>query len=555
MPANIEKISIRELIIELTKGNYALPEFQRDYEWRNNRVKKFLISLYKGYPCGTFLLWKTTKDKSIMRSDILPEKTNEVTLILDGQQRMTSIYGIIYGTQPKQFCKDAANVFPDFWFNLYTEKIEIYNKTKMETPQSRWVSIRQILGWWMNHDIENIYALYNKYSDSEKYDTPIYHKNIKQLISILEYEFPTYTIGKDTELTDVIAIFDRVNTGGKSLNEADIAIAKLCGKWDDARRELLKICTYNDTTGAERYKFGLDTMLRMVTIFTTGQPRYNKYFDIMSENITEYANALPICQKYLRNCLDSISQTLGLDSNLPGNNVLASPASLMTMVYYLKLHQGSITATEWSKLLYWYIQSFLMCRYSNSFILNIATDIKTLNENKGIDGLIDNLIKDYHGGNKQGLVVKANDFTGQGMTTSHSYSLLYMLTRHYKSKDFVKGYDIQNAVISPNARIEVHHIFPQSILRSLEYKREQIDTIANYALITSETNKVISNKAPKDYFPEYIETISTHWIPISDETLWEYENYERFLTVRRELLAEAANELLHSLNPEHPKSL
>ena len=545
----IDKISIDQIILALNKGDYALPEFQRGYEWKTDRVKRLFMSLYKGYPCGTFLLWKTIRRKSIMRGD-LPEDGGEVTLILDGQQRMTAIYGVVCGIPPKQFYDGDAKEFSELWFNVATETIEVYNKQKMDTPRSHWISITKAMQWSLTRDVRAINALVSRYNGDTAEERRI-TENIYRLLEIVNYTFPVYEIGPDTKFKDVITIFDRVNTGGKALSEGDIAIAKLCGQWDDARRELKRICTYYDNVGTKRFEFDLGYMTRLVTIYVTGQPRYNKFFDAMCDDISLYAEALPECKRLIQATLDQISQRLGLDSNLPGNDVFASPASIMTIIYYNKVHARNMCAKDWDLLLYWYAQSFIWGRYASSFITRMAADIKAIHDGHGVEGLLDNLIRDNRGGNKDGLHIYPEDFIGRGQTNSTFYSLLYMLTRFYKSQDLAKGFEVKRGLLNPYDKLEVHHIFPQSTLRSRGYDKDMIDTIANYALITGDTNKLISNRAPKNYLQDFGDALATQWIP-QDQSIWEYSSYEAFLAARRELLAKAANELLHSLNPSHP---
>jgi Protein of unknown function (DUF1524) len=98
--------------------------------------------------------------------------------------------------------------------------------------------------------------------------------------------------------------------------------------------------------------------------------------------------------------------------------------------------------------------------------------------------------------------------------------------------------------------LEVHHIFPKSLLYEHGYSKSEVNAIANLTFLTKETNLKVSNKKPDEYFTAFEKTkpgaIATHWIPMKAQ-LWQLENYQEFLAARRELLAKAANNFLNSL--------
>ena len=98
--------------------------------------------------------------------------------------------------------------------------------------------------------------------------------------------------------------------------------------------------------------------------------------------------------------------------------------------------------------------------------------------------------------------------------------------------------------------LELHHIFPKSLLRERGYLLSEVNAIANFTFLTKETNLLVSNRDPAEYLEGFVRknpgAIESHWIPI-DRELWKVENYRDFLTARRELLAKAANIFLNSL--------
>ena len=531
----IHPISIQRILNQFDEGYFALPEFQRGYVWDAPKVKDLFVSLFKKLPCGSFLMWYTKKRLAGTRGMSSLREGRDVEYILDGQQRITSIYGVLRGTPTDEFFDGDAKAFTGLWFNYQTCAFEFFNPKKMEHSNSKWISVTDIMNFSAS-DLDDIKECCTKEE----------RENINRLLEIKFYEFPCYEIAGDFELSEIISIFNKVNTSGQKLRDTDIAIATLCGKWDDARRELLKM---SKSFGAY-YLEGMDIslMLRCLTGYLTGSPRYKELDNIAIE---DFAAAIPVCQNLISSIIDNLRTRLGLDNG----KIIASKYSFVTLVYLIKTKgEKNISRQDWGKMLYWYVHSMLWGRYSASLISNLAQDLNTISSGEGIDGLIATIKRD-RGGN---LAISPEDFINRGTTQSTFYPLLYMLARVYKAKDFAKGLEVDNNLLAKNSALEVHHLFPQSRLRKPKdtdthkpYKEELINNIANYALITAQTNQHISDRDPKDYFAEYEDMLPTQWIP-DDKSLWEYDRYEDFLTARRELLSDAANKLLLSLNPEHP---
>jgi hypothetical protein len=125
-----------------------------------------------------------------------------------------------------------------------------------------------------------------------------------------------------------------------------------------------------------------------------------------------------------------------------------------------------------------------------------------------------------------------------------------MLTRVWHAKDWESGIELRNYLLGKTSSLQVHHIFPKSLLYENGYSKSDVNAVANFTFLTQDTNLKVSNRDPKEYLKEYAEkhphAIESHWIPIDPE-LWKIENYQDFIAARRELLAKAANEFLNSL--------
>ena len=341
--------------------------------------------------------------------------------------------------------------------------------------------------------------------------------------------------GEDKTIDVVVEIFNNVNSGGTKLSKGDLALAKICGQWTDARNEMKVVLKHFYQAG---YNFQLEWLLRCITVYLTGRPYFS---ELNKVNITDFKKALYQTEKLIGICLDHIGTRLGLDHD----RVLGSRYALATMVGYLHREGDKLSCgKEWDMLLYWYVHTFLWGRYAGSTESIMAQDLNELTAGGGVEGLI-RLLRQ----NRGDLTIRPDDFWGWS-TGARFYPLLYMLTRVGHAKDFGSGVELSNALLGRNSSLEVHHIFPKDILYKAGKSKSIVNALANYTFLTKDTNLEISNSPPSKYIPKYMSrvpgAIESHWIPIEPE-LWEIDQYDRFLEHRRKLLAESANMFLDSL--------
>ena len=518
------------ILNEVDLGRYALPEFQRGYVWNRDQVRKLMYALYRGYPIGSLLVWLTSADGSIVRGGD-STAPGIVNLILDGQQRITTLYGIIRGEPPK-FFEGNPNTFQGLHFNLKDETFEFYSPQKMRGNPD-WINVTTLMKEGAGNYIARTLAQ-NPLSDptqlQQLFDKLNRINNIKDIDLHIEE-----VAGSDKTVDVVVDIFNNVNSGVTKLYKSDLALAKICGQWPEARDSLKNIQSRYARAG---YSFKMEWLLRCVTVYLTGRP----YFSGLDKvNVADFQEALHRTDQLIGTCLDHIGSRLGLDHD----NVLGGRYAMCTMIGYLHMRgDAAMDSKEWDRLLYWYIHCFLWGRYAGSVESIMAQDLNALAEGKGIEGLL-HLLRQ----NRANLHLTPDNFVGWS-TGSRFYPLLYMLTRVGHSRDFASGIELTANLLGRNSSLEVHHIFPKDLLYRKGWTRSYVNALANYAFITKDTNLKISNRMPEEYLAEYAArtpgAIESHWIP-NDPALWKLDNYESFLAKRRELLAEAANRLLDSL--------
>ncbi len=522
-------MKIRTILDYIDDGEIALPEFQRGFVWNRNQVRGLMDSLYRRHPVGSLLSWSTRTERATHRGST-PMPPGNVKLLLDGQQRVTSLYGIIRGNPPP-FFEGNANTFSDLYFNMETQTFEFYGPVRMH-DNPRWISVTALMQRGIGQFNREIYR-----NETLEPMADEYTDRLNRIYTIMDIDLHIDEVtGEDKTVDIVVDIFNRVNSGGTKLTKGDLALAKICAEWPDARAELSRRLEKWKSVG---FAFKLEWLLRCVNCLVTGEALFSALADVEWADIS---NGLRKSEKHIDYLLNLISSRLGLDHD----RVLGSVYSFPIMVRYVEQRGGQITDhKERDRLLFWYIHTLLWGRYSGSTETILNQDLQAIVEiNEGLDRLTETLRR-----NRGDLRIDPQDFDG-ATKGARFYPLLYMLTRVHHAKDWCSGLDLSNHLLGKLNSLQMHHIFPKSKLYEYGYERNEVNALANFTFLTQECNIEVSNKNPEDYLKHFASSqpgvIESHWIPMDPE-LWKLENYRRFLSERRKLLAQAANEFLDDL--------
>jgi hypothetical protein len=527
-------VKISTILDHIDSGHIALPEFQRGYVWNREQVRGLFDSLYRRHPVGSLLVWATESNSASHRGDG-QLAAGVVKLLLDGQQRMTTLYGVVRGRAPK-FFDGNAQAFSDLRFHLDSEKFAFYSPISMK-EDPLWVDVTALMQKGMGglgHSISVLNA-----TPAHAMKLPEYLGRLTTLLGILDIGFHVEEVtGADKTLDIVVDIFNKVNSGGTKLSKGDLALAKICADWPKARETMKAGLAKWEDAG---YSFNLDWLLRSVNTVMTGEAKFQYLHE---KTKSEVEDALKRAVKQIDASLNMIAGRFGLDHD----QVFFGRFAVPVMVRYLD-QKGTLTSKERDKLLFWYLQAAMWGRYSGSTETFIDQDLAALEgPGAGVDKLIEQL-RLWRGG----LRVEPEHFTGWSVG-ARFYSILYMLTRMGAACDWGNGLPLKAGLLGKMNRLEVHHIFPKSRLYAskLNFKRPEVNALGNFCFLTKDTNLDISNRLPKDYFPEIEKAhpgaLASQWIP-ADPTLWEIDRYRDFLQARKELLAKELNlrlkELLH----------
>ena len=526
-------MKISTILDHIDIGHMALPEFQRGYVWNGKQVADLFASLYHHYPVGGLLVWVTQSNATVHRGDG-PVAGDVVKLLLDGQQRMTSIYGVARGRPPK-FFDGNPKAFTGLHFHLANETFEFYQPIKMQ-GDPLWVDVSKLMVAGLGGLQGLIMALSRQPAIGT--DALGFAGRITHLLGILDIDLHVEEItGQDKTLDVVVDIFNRVNSGGTKLSKGDLALAKICAEWPEARESMKAKLKEWEEAG---YHFSLDWLLRSVNTVMTGEARFSYLHDKAAVDIQ---HGLGRAAKHIDKSLNLIAGRLGLDHG----RVFFGRFGVPVMARYLDRKEGTLGTREADKLLFWFTQAGMWGRFSASTETAIDQDLEALEGPQGgLDALIEKL-RLWHGG----LRVEAGNFGGWSLG-ARFYPTLYMLTRMGEARDWGTGLPLKAAMLGKMSRLEVHHIFPKSRLYEKGYKRPEVNALANFCFLTKDTNLTISDRPPKEYFVElearHPGALASQWIPMDPE-LWKIDRYLDFLEARKTLLASEANrrfeELLH----------
>lgn len=526
-------MKISTILDHIDSGHMALPEFQRGYVWNRDQVRGLFDSLYRRHPVGGLLTWATESKTADHRGDG-SLAAGVVKLLLDGQQRMTSLYGVVRG-RPPQFFDGNAQAFTGLRFHLEKETFAFYQPVKMR-DDPLWIDATEL----MQKGTGGLGEFVTRLGALPEYAPRVgdYVARLSRLLGITDIDLYVEEVtGADKTLDVVVDIFNRVNSGGTKLSKGDLALAKICADWPEARATMkAKI----EEWAKADYHFNLDWLLRSVNTALTGEAKFQF---LHGKSAHEIQDGLERATRHVDTCLNLVGGRLGLDHD----RVFFGRFGVPVMVRYLDRHNGLPSEKERDKLLFWFAQAGMWGRFSGSTESFIDQDLAAL---EGPDGGLDRLLEQlrlWHGG----LRVEPGHFTGWSLG-ARFYPVLYLLTRMGESRDWGTGLPLKASLLGKMNKLEVHHIFPKAQLYKRRHGRAEVNALANFCFLTKNTNLNISDRMPEEYFPEVEQAhpgvLASQWVPM-DPLLWKMGNYRDFLEARKELLAGELNrrmeELLH----------
>jgi hypothetical protein len=556
-----QDISIRKLVDKVIDGELTLPEMQRRYVWTSIKVRDLLDSLYRGYPSGTILVWETDDPGNFRKLQVDGAKSSPLStslLLLDGQQRITSLSAVING-QPIVVRNKRRPI--DILFNLehpdtleeeltalededddYDDEddddgLDLQEELRKRTfvVESRslkndpnWVSVSNI---FQKSDSQILREL-GINSDDEKWDK--YTQRLGKVRQIEKYEYVMVILDKKMSYEEVTEIFVRVNSLGAKLRGSDLALAQLTSRWKGYMQELEKFAAEFDNNQEYFHETGL--MVKTMVTLVSGQ---SKYKTINRYSLDQYQLGWQQTKNALRFACNFIQSNARVD-NL---RLLSSPFLLIPIAYYAMLKKEKLSDKEVNQLLLWFYVAHMKGRYSKGSSESILdSDISILKNGGSLNELLEHLklqVRDFY---VTDLELKFKN------RRSPYFTLLFLIAKQKGVKDWFTGLGISERMTGRTHAVQFHHIMPKSLLKDLGHDSKVINDLANLTFIGGKTNRNISNKMPSEYLNDLFEKkgdliFTDNYIP-NNKTLWDIQNYTTFLDHRRSLITAEINSFL-----------
>ncbi|MBY0438801.1 MAG: DUF262 domain-containing protein [Burkholderiales bacterium] len=557
--------TVEELVGMIERGELRLPEMQRRYVWRSTRVRDLLDSLYRGYPSGAILLWETDETVPLQDFAVAQQRNpyQSTRLLLDGQQRLTSLSAVIRGEpvtvrgrqrpiellfnldhpeelsvvtevdeegddeDGEELADDEADSSEDELQRRFDRMTFVVATRKLE-QLPHWVKVTEVFR--IDED-----APFLARAGIEKISDPRYQKysqRLARLRGIRKYVYRMDILERSLSYDEVTEIFVRVNSLGAKLRSSDLALAQITAKW---RGALKTFQAFQQTCERAGFDLDLGIHLKNLVAFATGQSRFLTVGSLPDETLKQGWAQSVAGMEFALNFLRS---NVGIDSPA----LLSSPFIVVTLGYYGHKRGYQITAEEAKGLRHWVLLANAKGRYSRgSSETLLDQDLATLRQNGGAEALLDRLRLQVGR-----LDIAPEELEGRNQRSA-LFKTMFLAFRAAGAKDWQSNLAIALDHRGAQHRLQFHHIFPKAVLKR-SYAVREADDIANLAFIGGKTNRQISDKAPNEYFPALLEQAGTaafdsQCIP-TDVSLLDAVAYKTFLAQRRARVSQRLNEFL-----------
>jgi len=511
---DIQKIKIKsdyklaDIVHDIEKGILRIPQFQREFVWDKPRVIKLLESIYLEYPIGSFFFWDAPRKYYDFYRDIAelglpkPDKYEKIVFILDGQQRLTSLYVTVKGLT--LYNRDYKKICFDLDEKIFVDRIP---------DNQRYVSVSDLLS-------NDRFEVYERLTvERKKSFNECYQK-------FNNYPFSAIDV-RDKELDEVCDIFERINQGGQRLNLFDLISASTWTPEFDLRTAVKK---ENDNLKMKGYgEIDNEVFLQALALIAKGSCTRPVQLQLRAKDVNKFwqetVESMALAIDYLRNNLGVV------------NSVFVPYRSMIAVVAYLfSVNKGrSLNHEQSESLSQWFWQTTFSERYGASILTQMTEDRKLMDKIASGTAVsirlpfsldIDSLIQ-------------LRMYRKSAIKSGILCLLAKRNPRHFKNNVPLM---LKDGYYSDFNNSERHHIFPKAIVQK-KFPMVMVHSLPNFCFIPAELNKEISDKQPNKYFEEYLgtnpefeDTLRTHLIRYDDSI--RQNDFMSFLASRAAMILE-----------------
>ena len=561
---------LKKLVEDISMGEIGLPDIQRPFVWSMTKVRDLFDSMYRGFPIGYLLFWENGCSDTHRTIGAGPKQKVARLLIVDGQQRLTSLYAVMKAVPV--ITKDFKSQRIKIAFHPLSEKFEVSNAAIEKDAE--WIPDISIL--WQPDT--KPHAFKRKFLEKLGKRRPltaeeedIIHERIDRLIKLEEYPLTALEISSSVDEDKVSEIFVRINSKGEALNQANFILTLMSVFWDEGRKELEEFCRRSKapSPGGSPSPFNHylrpnpEQLLRVSVALGFRRARLEHVYSLLRGKDLE-TRQFSDEQRVKQFALLQEAQAYTLDlqnwheffkvlkrAGYPSDQLISSQMAVL-YTYALWL----IGKRDFKVDLYrlrevmarWFFMATLTGRYTSSPEARFEQDMALLRGANTADDfvrILDEqigavLTKDYW------EVTLPNELeTAAARNTAQFayYAALCLLEARVLYSKMKVSELLDPTTKAKKTALERHHLFPRKYLQRIGVREKRlINQVANYALVEWSDNIKISDRAPRDYVPELEKRFASdelqrmydwHGLPSN----WYELDYEDFLKERRRRIA------------------
>lgn len=566
--------TVSKLLSDIEIGEIGLPDIQRPFVWDTTRVRDLFDSMYRGYPVGTLLFWENGFPGEYRLIGTGGKQKPPRLLIVDGQQRLTALYAVMKGRPivDKNFEERRLRIA----FHPLEERFEVTN-TPIERDSS-WISDISVL--WRSDT--NLYELIREFlermrqrqalaPDGEKRIPEAIHR----LFNLANYPLSALEISAQASEEEVSKIFVRINSQGRTLNQADFVLTLMSVFWDEGRKELEDFCRLAKQPSGDSkpspynpyFHPSPDQLLRVDVALAFRRARLEHVYSILrgkdlqtGEFSAERRDAQFARLKEAQNAVLNLQHwhdffgVLKRAGYIHPKMVTSETAVVYTYALWLigKREFGLSGHPLRDIMARWFFMSSLTGRYTGSPEARMEQDLALLRGCRDGEDFIQVLEQEIR-------AVLTDDYweitlpnelatASPRNTAQFAYFAALCLLDAPVLYSRMKVRDLLDPMVQGTREsLERHHLFPRRYLEKLNRDWRDINQVANYALVEWRDNLDISDRPPEKYAPEYEarfapeELAQMYWFHALPEK-WYTMEYKSFLEERRKRMAAVIQE-------------
>jgi len=545
---------IYEWVDRIDQRVFALPHMQRPFVWRKDQIRLLLDSVMRGYPIGEMLVWNTkcklvrrffiktyTSEEEPPKFEYDKQPSDDVKyLVLDGQQRLQSLYFSLLGTYDGQslYFDILSGRKPDENGILYSFH---FSNEKSPSHKLMWLLLRDLV--YANE--ENYLIRRKVISQLESLGVPLSEKDkelIEQNIDKLRKVFREDKVARayvvrdtldengNVDIDRVLEIFIRANSGGTILSKSDLLFSILKVDWLESEEIFTSLL--KDMNNKVSVNFDKDFLIKTCLTLIGAGAKYSadKFRGQNKKNLEAIREEWPKITKSIGWTVDFLR-----DNSLTSKDALPSNNAIIPITHYAHVKDCKIIEEEKHTIFVWLCLALLNRHFSGNpdNLIDRCTELINKNNERFPKTEIEEFVRTEM---KRAVGLQPDVLNKKSKSATMWKKLILNLLYHKRAEiDFQPLYSGNK----PN----IEHIFPRSLLRG-KYEEELIWDIGNLRYLGRDENLWKLDEPPKSYLSALNKSeLSIHLIP-DDEKLWEVENYQSFLTERKKLVSARLEDVL-----------